>query len=162
MQPPRFIRSRFSAKPPFCAGMPGVPGALGFSFCSGLSSGFTVRGASSALQARLRSLAILAQLCAALLLSCPAAGVSAETIAHGSPQQATLQAEQRGEAPLIRIGSTDMSLSHAERRAIAETFLYLSRQLPNYRIEVRSYPVAELELAVKNGELDIFLASSGF
>lgn len=162
MQPLRFIRSRFSAKPPFCADMPGVPGALGFSSSSGLSSGSTVRGASSAPHARLRSLAILVQLCAALLLSCPAAGEPAEAIAHGSLQRATLQAEQRGEAPLIRIGSTDMSLSHAERRAIAETFLYLSRQLPNYRIEVRSYPVAELELAVKNGELDIFLASSGF
>ncbi len=63
---------------------------------------------------------------------------------------------------LIRIGSTEASLSPAEREAIAETFLYLSRALPQYRIEVRSYPVANLETAVKQGELDIFLATSGF
>lgn len=64
--------------------------------------------------------------------------------------------------PLIRIGSTDASLSPEERKAIAQTLLYLSRKLPQYRIEIRSYPVANLELAVKNGELDLFLASSGF
>ena len=66
------------------------------------------------------------------------------------------------EKPTIRIGTTNNSLSEKERRAIAQTFIYLSEKLPQYKIELRDYPVAHLETAVKQGELDIFLATSGF
>lgn len=63
---------------------------------------------------------------------------------------------------LVKVGSTDASLTPSERQALQSTFLYLSQALPQYRFEVRSYPVSELEVAVKQGELDLFLASSGF
>lgn len=63
---------------------------------------------------------------------------------------------------LVRIGTTNASLSSEEQRAVAETFLYLSKALPQYRFEIRNYPVANLETALKTGEMDLFLASSGF
>lgn len=63
---------------------------------------------------------------------------------------------------IITIGSTDNSLSPMERSAVRDTFLYLSAKLPQYKFVYRSYPASELEKAVKQGELDLFLASSGF
>lgn len=120
------------------------------------------------------ALGALSRLAAAFLLAVSAAVAAASSgdvkthvdiplipAAASSAPAASGEAAADGK-PLIRIGSTDSSLSPAERRAIAETFLYLSRALPQYRIEVRSYPVANLETAVKQGELDIFLATSGF
>lgn len=95
-----------------------------------------------------------------------AARASAPALSHSAPPSPAAarirESSSAVEPPLIRIGTTERSLSNAERRALAETFLYLSRRLPQYRIEVRSYAVADLETAVKQGELDIFLASSGF
>lgn len=66
------------------------------------------------------------------------------------------------EKPVVIIGTTNESLSPQERQAVMQTFLYLSAKLPQYSFTVRSYPVSKLEIAVKNGEIDLFLASSGF
>lgn len=73
--------------------------------------------------------------------------------------QTTTDSEHK---PVVRIGTTEASLSPEEKRAVAQTFLYLSHRLPQYRFEIRNYPVANLETALKSGELDLFLASSGF
>lgn len=70
--------------------------------------------------------------------------------------------DDAGLKPLVRIGTTEASLSPKEKQAVTETFLYLSRRLPQYRFEIRNYPVANLEIALKAGEMDLFLASSGF
>lgn len=86
----------------------------------------------------------------ALLLFSYANGICSTTESISEPQR------------VITVGSTDNSLSPMEHSAVRDTFLYLSSKLPQYQFVYRSYPVSELEKAVKQGELDLFLASSGF
>lgn len=94
-----------------------------------------------------------------VLLLCSAALCGAASQAWGAPAESPSDTRRAG---IVRIGTTYGSLSFTERKAISQTFLYLSKRLPQYKFEIRDYAIAHLEGALKRGEMDLFLASSGF
>lgn len=51
---------------------------------------------------------------------------------------ATGLADSLASRSLVKVGTTDASLTPSEQQALQSTFLYLSRALPKYRFEVRS------------------------
>lgn len=118
---------------------------------------------------RLVLTAIAARIVGRLLLSFALAAAVPAPVHAGDASKPTpiaaapgTSASSPAEKPLVRIGTTESSLSPKEKIAVSKTFLYLSRRLPQYRFEIRNYPVSNLEIALKTGELDLFLASSGF
>ena len=64
--------------------------------------------------------------------------------------------------PILRIGFIEASFMPSERQAVDETFSWLKRILPQYRVEIISYPVRELENAIRHEQIDFFLGASGF
>lgn len=98
------------------------------------------------------------------LLLCAVALRGAALQASGATSESptvSMPADTR-QAGVVRIGTTYGSLSVTERKAIFQTFLYLSQRLPQYKFEIRDYAISNLEGALKRGEMDLFLASSGF
>lgn len=98
------------------------------------------------------------------LLLCAVALCGAALQASGATSESptvSMPADTR-QAGVVRIGTTYGSLSVTERKAIFQTFLYLSQRLPQYKFEIRDYAISNLEGALKRGEMDLFLASSGF
>lgn len=98
------------------------------------------------------------------LLLCAVALCGAALQASGATSESptvSMPADTR-QAGVVRIGTTYGSLSVTERKAIFQTFLYLSQRLPQYKFEIRDYTISNLEGALKRGEMDLFLASSGF
>lgn len=97
------------------------------------------------------------------LLLCAAVLCGAASQASGATSESAAPAPVDTRQPgVVRIGTTYGSLSFTERKAISQTFLYLSKRLPQYKFEIRDYAIANLEGALKRGEMDLFLASSGF
>lgn len=64
--------------------------------------------------------------------------------------------------PVLRIGYIENSFSPSERLGFEETFAYLQKQLPQYRIELRNYLVKDLENAVASNAFEFFIGASGF
>lgn len=83
----------------------------------------------------------------------------AACLSLGSASAAPTASEVRDE---IVIGYIESSFSPSERQAFAQTFVYLSSVLPQYRFTIRPYLVKDLEEAVRSKSVDFFLAASGF
>ena len=64
--------------------------------------------------------------------------------------------------PVLKIGYIESSFMPSERRDVDETFAWLRRLVPQYRFEVVTYSVKDLESAIKVEEIDFFLGASGF
>lgn len=64
--------------------------------------------------------------------------------------------------PLLRIGYIESSFSPFERKGFQDTFEYLQRELPQYRIRIQNYLVRDLERGVRNNEFEFFIGASGF
>ena len=62
----------------------------------------------------------------------------------------------------IRIGYIKRSFSPSEREGFRDTFTYLQKALPQYRITILDYYVKDLEHAIRNSEVEFFLGASGF
>lgn len=58
--------------------------------------------------------------------------------------------------PLLRIGYIESSFSPFERKGFQDTFEYLQRELPQYRIRIQNYLVRDLERGVRNNEFEFF------
>lgn len=76
-----------------------------------------------------------------------------------SAESAQTQLDSR---PLLRIGYIETSFSPSERQAFQDTFEYLQRQLPQYKLRIENYLVRDLERGVRNNEFEFFIGSSGF
>lgn len=59
--------------------------------------------------------------------------------------------------PLLRIGYIESSFSPFERKGFQDTFEYLQRELPQYRIRIQNFLVTDLEMGVRNKELELFI-----
>lgn len=64
--------------------------------------------------------------------------------------------------PVLKIGYIESSFMPSERRDVDETFAWLRRLVPQYRFEVVTYSVKDLESAIKADAIDFFLGASGF
>lgn len=91
---------------------------------------------------------------AALLLVCAACMNTA-----ASAQTSEAEFDSR---PLLRIGYIERSFSPSERQGFRDTFEYLQKVLPQYKLEIKDYLVRDLERGVRNNEFEFFIAASGF
>lgn len=87
--------------------------------------------------------------------------LTAAMLFAGAAAPLSASAEDSGRR-LLRIGYIEASFSPSERQGFEETFRYLQRKLPQYRLEVRNYLVRDLERGVQNNEFEFFIAASGF
>lgn len=55
------------------------------------------------------------------------------------------------------IGYIESSFSPFERKGFQDTFEYLQRELPQYRIRIQNFLVTDLEMGVRNKELELFI-----
>lgn len=55
------------------------------------------------------------------------------------------------------IGYIESSFSPFERKGFQDTFEYLQRELPQYQIRIQNFLVTDLEMGVRNKELELFI-----
>lgn len=104
--------------------------------------------------------------CLAVMLATPVpAGAQAPvagTASAAGPAGGAAPVAAGQERPLLRIGYIRNSFSPSERQGFEETFAYLKRELPQYRIEPQVLLVRDLEAAIRGNDLEFFIGASGF
>ena len=68
----------------------------------------------------------------------------------------------QSDARVLRIGYIESSFFAQERLDVDETFAWLRATLPQYDIKVRRYSVKDLEVAIRDKQVEFFLGASGF